>query len=71
MAMEKHGENHPPSAPPFRDLNGGIRRLEEILGFAVIVEGIVYGVYSSAQESDYIADSLRASGLICEICHYE
>lgn len=52
-------------------LNGEIRILEEILGFAVVVEGIVYGVYSSARESAYIADSLRASGLICEICRYE
>ena len=46
-------------------------KMEEIVGFAVIVEGIVYGVYSSARESAYIADSIRALGLICEICRYE
>lgn len=52
-------------------VNGEIGMLEEILGFAVIVEGIVFGVYSSTRESDYIANSLRGSGLICEICRYE
>lgn len=52
-------------------LRGGLGRVEERIGFAVIVEGIVYGVYSSAGESSYIADSIRASGLVCEICHYE
>lgn len=51
-------------------LQNASRKMEAV-GFAVIVEGIVYGVYSSARESACIADSIRALGLICEICRYE
>lgn len=65
------GSPRPARAIAMSYLNGEIRILEEILGFAVVVEGIVYGVYSSDRESAYIADLLRASGLICEICRYD
>lgn len=70
-AAEMPASPRPARAIAMSYLNGEIRILEEILGFAVIVEGIVYGVYPSARESAYIADSLRASGLICEICRYD
>lgn len=66
-----HEEESPSSVMALSPLHDKARRMDETIGFAVIVEGIVYGVYSNARESAYIADSIRALGLVCEICHYE
>lgn len=51
-------------------LQGGSGRMEET-NLAVIVEGIVYGVYSSARESAYITGAIRTSGITCEIFRHE